>query len=125
MSSLRSVERRRAPTVDHQRPDEARDTVRKLKGINKRLMEDPESRDEYLQPEDEFPLIEALFRTRATAKLSQVELARHLGSTQSALARLERCRVLPSFSTLPRCARATATRLIVGPEPAEGLGNRS
>ena len=48
------------------------------------------------------------------------ELARRLGTTQSAIARLEGGRVSPSFATLRRYAEATGTRLTVGLERAEG-----
>ena len=55
----------------------------------------------------------ALVRARAAAKLTQAELAKRLGTTQSAIARLEGGRVSPSFVTLRRYAEATGTRLTV------------
>ena len=48
---------------------------------------------------------------RAAAKLTQAELARRLGTTQSAVARLEGGRVSPPLATLRRYAEATGTRL--------------
>ncbi len=45
---------------------------------------------------------------------------RRLGTTQSAVARLEGGRVSPSFATLRRYAEATGTRLTVGLVPADG-----
>ena len=86
----------------------------RLKDLKKRFMEDPEFREEYARIDDEFMLIEALIRARTAAKLTQAELARRLGTTQSAIARLEGGRVSPSFSTLRRYAEATGTRLTVG-----------
>ena len=86
----------------------------KLKDLKNRLLEDPEFREEYAKVDDEFTLIEALVRARMTARLTQVELARRLGTTQSAIARLEGGRVSPSFKTLRRYAEATGTRLTVG-----------
>ena len=86
----------------------------KLKDLKKRLMEDPEFREEYARADDEFTLIEALVRARMAAKLSQSELARRLGTTQSAIARLEGGGVSPSFATLRRYAEATGSRLEVG-----------
>ena len=83
----------------------------KLKELKKRRMEDPEFREEYGRIDDEFKLIEALVRARTAAKLTQVELARRLGPTQSAIARLEGGGVSPSISTLRRYAEATGTRL--------------
>ena len=86
----------------------------KLRDLKKRLMEDRELRKEYVRNDDEFTLIEALIRARTAAKLAQAELARRLGTTQSAIARLEGRRVSPSFATLGRYAEATGTRLAVG-----------
>ncbi len=86
----------------------------RLKDLKKRLMEDPEFREEYARADDEFRLIEALIRARIAAKLTQAELARRLGTTQSAIARLEGGGVSPSFTTLRRYAEATGTRLTVG-----------
>ena len=92
----------------------------KLKDLKNRLLEDPEFREEYARVGDEFTLIEALVRARMTARLTQVELARRLGTTQSAIARLEGGRVSPSFKTLRRYAEATGTRLTVGLVHADG-----
>ena len=86
----------------------------KLKDLKKRLMEDPEFQEEYARADDEFTLIEALVLARKAAKLTQTELAQRLGTTQSAIARLEGGGVSPSFATLRRYAEATGTRLTVG-----------
>ena len=83
-------------------------------------MEDAEFREEYTRADEEFALVEALVRARTAAKLTQAELAQRLGTTQSAVARLEGGRVSPSFATLRRCAEATDTRLTVGLVRADG-----
>ena len=70
--------------------------------------------------DEEDALVEALVRARTAAKLTQAELARRLGTTQSAVARLEGGRVSPSFATLRRYAAATGTRLTVGLVRADG-----
>ena len=85
----------------------------KLKELKKRFMQDPEFREEYAR-------IEALVLSRTRRKLTQAELARRLGTTQSAVVRLEGGRVSPSFATLHRYAEATGTRLTVGLVRAEG-----
>ena len=86
-------------------------------------MESPEFRDAYARADDEFKLIEALVQARSAASLTQSELARRLGTTQSAIARLEGGRVSPSFATLRRYAEATGMRLVVGLAPAgDGTG---
>ena len=81
----------------------------KLADLKKRLMEDPEFGEEYARVDDEFTLIEALVRARAAANLTQAEVARRLGTTQSAIARLEGGGVSPSFATLRRYAADVAT----------------
>lgn len=85
----------------------------KIADLKKRLMNDPEFRAEYEKADAEFAIIEALVRARTGAKLSQAELAKRIGTTQSAIARLEGGGVSPSLSTLRRYAEATGTRLQV------------
>ena len=100
--------------------DEAGDVMTKLKELKKRLMEDPEFREAYARVDEEYALVEELVRARTAAKLTQAEVARRLGTTQSAIARLEGGRVSPSFATLRRYAEATGTRLTVGLVRADG-----
>ena len=90
----------------------------RLKNLKKRLMKDPEFREEYARADEEFALIEALVRARTAARLTQEELARRLGTTQSVVARLEGGGVSPSIATLRRYAEATGTRLTVALVPA-------
>lgn len=85
----------------------------KIADLKKRLMNDPEFRAEYEKADTEFAIVEALVRARTGAKLSQAELARRIGTTQSAIARLEGGGVSPSLSTLRRYAEATGTKLQV------------
>ena len=85
-------------------------------------MEDPEFCDEYARVDEESTLVEALVPARMAAKLTQAVVARRLGTTQSAIARLEGGRVSPSFATLRSYAEATGTRLMVGLVPTDGGG---
>ena len=71
-------------------------------------MQDSDLGKEYARVDEEFTLLEALIRARTTARLTQAELAQRLGTTQSAIARLEGGRVSPSLVTLRRYAEATA-----------------
>ena len=91
-----------------------------LNELKKRYMEDPEFREEYALVDEEYALVETLVRARAAANLTQEEVARRIGTTQSAVARLEGGKVSPSFATLRRYAEATGTRLTVGLVPADG-----
>jgi len=83
----------------------------KIADLKKRWMADRKFREEYKKANAEFAIIEALVRARTEAKLSQTQLAKRIGTTQSAIARLEGGGVSPSLSTLRRYAEATGTRL--------------
>ena len=83
----------------------------KIADLKQRLMKDPEFRVEYQKADAEFALVEALVRARTKANLTQAQLARRLGTTQSAVARLEGGRVSPSVATLRRYAEATGAKL--------------
>ena len=91
----------------------------KLKDLKEQWMKDPEFRREYERADEEFTLIEALIRARTAANLTQTELAERLGTSQSAVARMEGGSVSPSVATLRRYARATGTRLKVEFVPVE------
>lgn len=86
----------------------------KLADLKKRLMEDPEVREEYAKVDAEYSLIEAMIRARNDARLTQAEIAERIGTTQSAIARLEGGRVSPSVATLRRYAEATGRQLRIG-----------
>ncbi len=83
----------------------------KTADLKKRWMKEPEFRKAYELADSEYAIIEALIRARTAAKLSQTALAKRLGTTQSAIARLEGGGVSPSLSTLRRYAEATGRRL--------------
>ncbi|RDE10553.1 helix-turn-helix domain-containing protein [Pelagibacterium lacus] len=83
----------------------------KLSELKQRLMGDPVFRVEYEKADAEFAVVEALVRARMRAKLTQAELASRIGTTQSAIARLEGGNVSPSIATLQRYAKATGARL--------------
>ena len=83
----------------------------KIAELKKRWMSDPKFRKEYAKADAEFAVVEALIRARTDAKLSQTQLAKRIGTTQSAVARLEGGGVSPSLATLRRYAEATGKRL--------------
>ncbi len=86
----------------------------KLADLKARLMQNPEVREEYARADAEFSLIEEMIRARTEARLTQAQLAERIGTTQSAIARLEGGKVSPSIATLRRYAEATGHRLRVG-----------
>ena len=66
-----------------------------------------------------FSLATILIEARTRARLSQAELAKRMGTSQSTIARLESATAKPSLSTLERFAEATGTRVRVSLEPTE------
>jgi ribosome-binding protein aMBF1 (putative translation factor) len=80
----------------------------------------PEFMREYDALEEEFALATALIGARAQAGLTQAELAERMGTTQSAIARMEGGKAKPSTTTLAKLAKATGTRLRVSFEVVAG-----
>jgi len=83
----------------------------RISDLHKVWMRDPEYRREYDALEEEFALMSALISARVKAGLTQEQLAERMETSQSAVARMESGRVLPSGTTLKRFAKATGTRL--------------
>jgi transcriptional regulator with XRE-family HTH domain len=59
------------------------------------------------------PLQREMIDARVRAGLTQEQLARRMGTKQSAIARLESGRILPTIPTLKKMAEATESRLVV------------
>lgn len=85
----------------------------KLADLKARHMADPAFRDAYGEADAEFSVIEELIRARHAAGVTQEELARRLGTTQSVIARLEGGRVSPTVGTLRRYAAGLGKRIRV------------
>jgi predicted transcriptional regulator len=75
-----------------------------------RLLANPEVKAEYDALAPEFEIAAELVKARLRAGLSQAELARRMGTSQSAVARLESGQTLPSTKTLLRYAEATGSK---------------
>ncbi|MFZ5932272.1 MAG: helix-turn-helix domain-containing protein [Pseudomonadota bacterium] len=83
----------------------------KIKDLHAKWMTDKEYRKEYEALEEEFALAQAIIEARVKAGLTQEQLAERMATSQSAIARLESGRSIPSARTLTRFAKATGTRL--------------
>ena len=73
-------------------------------------LKDPEFKKEYDALEPEFALARELFSARAKAKLSQAQVAKRMGTSQSAVARIESGRT-PSLTSLRRYAKAVGRKV--------------
>jgi ribosome-binding protein aMBF1 (putative translation factor) len=76
-------------------------------------MADPEFAKAYDEAAAEFKLAREIIKARVMAGMSKEELARKMATTQSAVARLESGRHLPSISTLKKLAEATGAKLSI------------
>jgi len=85
--------------------------------LKEQWMKSPAFKAEYDALEYEFSLACELIEARARAGLSQAELAQRMGTTQSAIARLESGKAPPSMRTIARIAAATDSRAVVRLEP--------
>jgi len=81
--------------------------------IKARLLSNPKVRAEYDALAPEFEIAAELVKARKRAGLSQAQLAVRMGTSQSAIARLESGQTLPSTKTLLRFAKATGSKIHV------------
>ena len=86
--------------------------------IKARMLTNPEVGQAYDALAPEFELARELIGARSRAGLTQEGLAERMGTTRSAIARLESGRSLPSMKTLIRRAAATGARPVVKLVPA-------
>ena len=98
-----------------------------LKQFRARAFKRPGFRKAYDALEDEFAFLDEVLRARAEAGLTQAEVAVRVGTTQSAIARLESGarKHSPSIATLQRYARALGYRLEIKLVKARGLSERA
>ena len=89
----------------------------KISELHRRWSKDRNYKDAYDALGEEFDLARALIEARTAAGLSQSQLARRMGTSQSYIARLEGGKVRPSTDAPERFARATRTRLRIACEP--------
>jgi predicted transcriptional regulator len=84
--------------------------MRSVEAWKRRQMKDPAFKAAYDALEEEFALIRELIGARAKAKLSQAQVAKRMGTSQSAVARLESGRT-PSLTSLRRYAKAVGRKV--------------
>lgn len=98
-----------------------------LKRFKARALARPEVRREYDALSDEFELLDEILKARAEAGFTQAELAERIGTTQSAVARMESAigKHSPSIATLKRYASALGYRLQVRLVKQRNLTDRS
>ena len=86
-----------------------------LKQFKRRALSHPEVKAAYDASAEEFAFLDEFLRARADAGLTQAEVADRIGTTQSAIARLESAepKHSPSIATLQKYAKALGYTLQV------------
>jgi transcriptional regulator with XRE-family HTH domain len=78
-----------------------------------RALKRADVKEEYDRLDEEFALLDEFLKARAAAGITQAQIAERIGTTQSAVARLEsgRGKHSPSLTTLQKYAHALGCRL--------------
>lgn len=77
----------------------------------KEALKDSKLKAEYDKLEPEFAVLNAILEARMKKGITQAMLAKRMGTTQSAISRLEKGNVSPTVDFLKKLADATDTRL--------------
>lgn len=83
--------------------------------MHREAMKDPEFRREYEALKPEYDLMCAIMDARLKKGMTQAEIARRAGTTQSAIARFESGKTNPTLDFASRILRAVGARLEVRP----------
>jgi len=83
----------------------------KWNDFKNKLMEDPAFRQAYEDLEPEYQLVRAIIEQRKLKGMTQAELARKVGTRQSAIARLESGTYNPSLQFLKKVAKALDVKI--------------
>ncbi|MBI3305877.1 helix-turn-helix domain-containing protein [Candidatus Nomurabacteria bacterium] len=83
----------------------------KFSDLHEKWMKDPKYRKAYQDWEPEFAIIQAIIRKRIASKMSQKDLARKLGTKQSAISRLESGNYNPTLSFLKKLSNTLGGKL--------------
>lgn len=81
-------------------------TMKKFSTLKNKWLKDPEVKSAYNASALEFAVAQKMLSARLKAKLTQQEVAERMGTTQSAVARLESGAKLPALRTIERYAHA-------------------
>lgn len=84
--------------------------MRSVEAWKRKQMKNPAFKAAYDALEEEFALINELLKARTRAKLTQAQVAHRMGTSQSAVARLESGRA-PSLASLRKYAKATGSKV--------------
>ena len=87
--------------------------MRSFETYKRKALAKPGIREEYEKLAPEFAVARVLIAARLDAKMTQGEVARRMGTSQSAVARMEAGRTLPSTTSLVKYAKALGRKLAI------------
>lgn len=87
--------------------------MKTYKDFKKQALKDKEVREEYNNLAPEFTIAQAVIEKRLEKGLTQTDLAKKVGTRQSAISRLESGRYNPSIHFLEKVAKALSLNLVV------------
>jgi predicted transcriptional regulator len=87
--------------------------MKKFETLKKKMLADPAVRKAYDELAPEYEIARELIKARSRAGLTQSDVAKRMGTTQSVVARMESGSSLPSMSSLVRYAKVTGSRTVV------------
>ena len=91
-----------------------------LAKLRRNLLTNPEVKAEYDRLGPIFAVVGEMIEARQAAGLTQTEIASRMGTSQSAVARLESARHMPTFEMVARYAAAIGRRLDIHLVPSTG-----
>ena len=84
-----------------------------LATLRDQILSDPQAQAEYERLGPIYAVVGEMVDARQSAGLTQAELARRMGTSQSVIARLESARHMPTFDLISRYAQALGQRVEV------------
>ena len=81
--------------------------------FKKELLKDPNVKAEYDKLEPQFAVVSAILEARYKKGVTQEEIAKRVGTKQSAIARIESGNANPSIGFLQKLAEALGKKLVI------------
>lgn len=85
--------------------------------FRKKLLSDPEVLKEYEAHKAEFEIAMALIKARLAAKMTQMDVARRMHTSQAQIARLESGQHFPSMTSIHKYAQAVNRKINLSINP--------
>jgi predicted transcriptional regulator len=85
--------------------------VTSLATLKRKILKNPEVKREYERLAPAYDIVQTLIDARVRANMTQAEVAKRMGTTQSAVARMESGKYDPKVTSLRQYAEATGSQI--------------